>query len=130
MRTFGHPTQSLDESRLTGEGTWLLFPEGDVHKTTWSGDAPKTLVVLDGTWPQARRMRQRIRGLRGLPTLSLPKNEVATRRLRTEHLDNGMTTLEALAREVELFDGPRKAACLDRLHETHVERSMKTARYD
>lgn len=130
MLTYGDLAQRLDERVLAQDSSWLLFPEGEAHDgVSWSGAVPKNLVVLDGTWPQARRMRQRIRGLRGMPTLSLPRNQVATRRLRTEHLDNGMTTLEAVARAVELFEGPAKAECLDRLHETLVERSMRTARY-
>lgn len=125
----GDVSRGLDESKLRQDGTWLLFPEGEINGEQWLGKPPKNLVVLDGTWPQARRMRQRIRGLRGLPTLSLPKNRVATQRLRTERLKNGMTTLEAVARAVELFEGTQQAARLDRLHDTLVERSRKTGRH-
>ena len=37
-----------------GEEAWLLFPEAGARPAA----APRTLVVVDGSWPQARRRRR------------------------------------------------------------------------
>jgi DTW domain-containing protein YfiP len=102
-----------------GDGAWLLFPGGGAAVD----EPPRTLVVLDGSWPQARRMLQRIPALRGLPRLSLPAPAEAVPRMRRPPRPDGMATLEAIARALELLEGPAIAAPLDALHAEVVRRS-------
>jgi DTW domain-containing protein len=109
------------ESAIAAPGTWLLWPDGP------PATAPppvERLLVLDGSWPQARRMVQRIPALRGLPRLSLPPPSRPPERLRRQRLAEGMATIEAIARALELLEGPAPAQALDRLYAEFVSRSL------
>lgn len=87
-------------------GTWLLFPEHG--RPAPAPGQVRRLVVLDATWSQARRMRQRIAALRGLPTFALP--EAAPRaRMREAPSPSHMATLEAIAAALAA-QGDRAAA--------------------
>ncbi|MCX5730672.1 MAG: DTW domain-containing protein [Deltaproteobacteria bacterium] len=65
----GVPGAPLDFSRIPTSGAAVLFPSPAGGITS---PLPQTLVVLDATWAQARRMLQRIPELQRLPRLSLP----------------------------------------------------------
>jgi DTW domain-containing protein YfiP len=96
----------------------LLWPEGDPDARAG------TLVVVDGSWSQARRMVQRVPALRRLPRLSLPPPPPRDR-LRREHLAEGMSTLEAIARALAHLEGAAVAEPLLHLHDLHVARSRE-----
>jgi hypothetical protein len=63
---------------VLGPGAWLVFPDGP-RWTEAPAPPPETLVFLDATWQQARRMRRRLPYLRGLPMLSLTAIPAAER---------------------------------------------------
>jgi DTW domain-containing protein YfiP len=107
----GLPGARLDASGLSAPGTWLLFPSP--HPPPVDADPPRRLVVPDGTWPQARRMIQRVPALRALPRLPLPPAPVAPRLRRP--VAGGMSTLEALAAALRALGEPEPAARLDAL---------------
>jgi DTW domain-containing protein len=114
LAEFGRPHETL--LRPAGLGSaWLLFPD--------AGPAPKKppdcVVVLDGTWAQARRMLQRIPWLRGIPQVSLLPSAPVDGLRRAPHR-TAMSTLTAIARAVELLEGPAPAALLDELHADFV----------
>jgi DTW domain-containing protein YfiP len=70
--------------------------------------AVRTLVVPDGTWRQARKMRARVPGLASLPCVTLPDSDVPTTyRLREERREGGLATLEAIARALAFLEGER-----------------------
>ncbi len=102
-------------------GAWLLYPD---QVATRPDPPPGTVVVLDGTWAQARRMSQRHAVLRGLPKLSLPSPPPGRKRFRYGPTPEGMNTLEAIARAVALLEGESLAAPLDRLYDIAVERML------
>lgn len=85
----------------------LLFPSEDATELT-RALRPLTLVVPDGTWRQARKMRTRVPGLARLPCVTLPAFEAAssTYRLRTERRAGGLATLEAVARALTILEEP------------------------
>jgi tRNA-uridine aminocarboxypropyltransferase len=100
-------------------GSWLLYPEGPPWEP--ARGVPSQLVVLDGTWAQARRMRQRLPALRGLPILSLPPGHGRDRlRLRRPPRPGAMSTLEAIARAVALLEGEALARPLEELFDRAV----------
>ena len=68
----------LDAARIDVRGAAVLFPSRE--PAPLPSPTPATLVVLDGTWPQARRMLQRIPQLRALPRITLPGRAGVTRR--------------------------------------------------
>jgi DTW domain-containing protein YfiP len=118
--TYGAPAGAFDTALLSEPGTWLLFPDGP--RAPPDAPAPRQLVVLDGSWSQARRMTQRLPVLRTLPRLVLPPLAPGTPRLREPTHPAGMSTLDAIARAVAVLEGPEVAAPLERLAALRVQR--------
>lgn len=127
VRLFGAEGVALQADDLSEPGTWLLFPSDGPAAPPPKPCSVARLVVLDGSWSQARRMLQRIAQLRGLPRLSLTP-AAGRASLRTAP-PGGMSTLEAIARAVELLEGPSLAAPLDRLHGAMVQRVVRSRGY-
>ncbi len=113
----GLPGAPVDASALAAPGTWVLFPSP--HPPRPGLPPPRRLVVPDGTWPQARRMMQRIPELRTLPRLALPPAGPATRLRRP--VADGMSTLEALAAALRTLGERDAARRLDALLASGVE---------
>ena len=105
------------------EGAGVLFPAEP--PAAWAPGTLRRLVVLDGTWRQARRMFKRLPALHALPRLSLPPQAHPVLRLRTTTFEDGRSTLEAIADALALLEGPEVAAPLRALHELHVERTFR-----
>ncbi len=90
----------LDEE-LVGNA-FVLFPlPGIPELTPEVVESPSTLVLLDGTWPQARRLKRRVVGLRGLPLLALPNDAPSSWRARRSPEPSKFCTLEAVARALD-----------------------------
>lgn len=104
------------------DGAWLLFPGGSTAPT----GEPGAIVVLDGSWREAKRMFLRVPALQRLPRLSLPPPP-PTPRLRKPP-SYGMATLESIAHAVERLEGPAKARPLHELFALFVARSREGAR--
>jgi len=115
-------SEALDERPLGEPGTWLLFPSAAPSRL--GAERPRRLVVLDASWAQARRMTQRVAALRSLPRLSLPPPP-PRERLRTPPRREGMSTIEAVARALELLGHAGAAAALDRVLAAAVERQRR-----
>jgi DTW domain-containing protein YfiP len=107
----GTPGVPLDGSALSAPGTWVLFPSP--HPPPPGVPPPARLVVPDGTWPQARRMLQRVPELRALPRLPLPAAGPALRLRRPAA--GGMSTLEAVAAALRALGEAEAAARLEAL---------------
>jgi DTW domain-containing protein YfiP len=117
----------LDELELASGGAWLLFPEGEpVH--TAPVPPPRTLVVLDATWSQARRMYRKLGALRGLPLLRLPDEDMPRARLRESPGPGRVSTIEAIARALRLLEGDEIATPLEALFAVAVRRAQSTGR--
>ncbi len=124
LRTWGaRPDVAL--LRDVGQpGDWLLFPgQGPSASPPLSPVPPVRLVVLDGTWRQARRM------LRALPALqTLPRLSVAPRPrrfgLRAAPSPSHLSTLEAMSSAVALLEGEALAEALDACHLELVARAL------
>jgi DTW domain-containing protein YfiP len=99
----------------------LLFPGGE---SVPPEEPPRTLVVLDGTWAQVRKMSHRHPGLLRLPRLSLSPGEGNVRRLRVSPRAGARSTLEAIADALELLEGPEVSRPLLALHDRMVERIL------
>lgn len=125
LHPVGERDVPLPEAELAAPGTWLLYPEGPPPPT--GAPPPARLVVLDGSWPQARRMAQRIPALRALPRLALPPPPPRPR-MRRSSRPAAMATLEAVARAVALLEGEPLAEPLERLYALAVARAGAGAR--
>jgi DTW domain-containing protein YfiP len=119
-----HPHQV---GQLATPGTWLLFPDGP-PVTAPPAPPPERLLVLDGNWHQARRMRQRLTPLHVLPVLTVPAPPRPVERLRRPPRAGSLSTIEAIAAALELLDGRDLAAALHDLYALHVTRSRASGR--
>jgi DTW domain-containing protein YfiP len=75
----------------------LLYPsEGQEPVTGWSSEGPVTLVVVDGTWSQARKVVRRNPTLARLPRLAFEPETPSEYRIRREPSAECVSTIEAL----------------------------------
>lgn len=119
---YGAPGHPINIENLNLKTPWILFPDAS---GTQRQDWPETLVVLDGTWGQARQMAHRTPGLARLPRLCLTPPPVAPTRLRAPPHPDGMATIEALGHALTLLEGPETGEALLKLHEVYVEAVLK-----
>jgi len=117
----------LDGAALAVRGSWLVFPEGE-PRTAPPEPPPERIVILDGTWQQARKMRTRLAALRGMPVLRLPDQAAPGPRLRASPAHGMVSTIEAIARALRLLEGDAPAEALERLFELMVARARATGR--
>lgn len=111
-----------------GSQPLLLFPFDDAAPITdyARSERPITLFVPDGNWRQASKVRKRVPGLAGVPCVSLPAGEREPRRLRVESRDDGLATIEAIARAFGVLEGRAVEDALLFVFRTMVERTLWT----
>ena len=117
------PAIAADEQPL------LLYPAADaVSIEAYAASArPIVLIVPDGSWRQAHKMRRRIPGLAAIPCVILPEAGATEYRLRSEHHAGGLATFEAIARALRVLEGdagPAVEAALMALFRVMVERTL------
>lgn len=84
----------------------VLYPgEGARTAAEWAAAPPTTLVVLDGTWWQARKLILRNPRLAALPRLRLEPERPGTYRIRKEPSRFHLATVEAVALALGLLEG-------------------------
>jgi len=111
-----------------GSRPLLLFPDDDAVPLDQlaPSPAPVTLIVPDGTWRQAQRVRTRVPGLREVPCVTLPPGPPTRYRLRSEPRPGGLATMEAIARALGILEGPTVQAALEHVLDIMVERTLWT----
>jgi DTW domain-containing protein len=104
----------------------LLFPHKDAIPIARFAASPRpvTLVVPDGTWRQASKVRRRLPGLEDVPCVTVPIGEPSTYRLRTEAHEHGLATIEAIARALDILEGPHVREALERVFRVMVDRTL------
>jgi DTW domain-containing protein YfiP len=104
----------------------LLYPDPSATPlSAFAGSArPITLVVPDGTWRQAAKVRQRMPGLADVPCVSLPPDVPTSYRLRAEFHEGRLATLEAIARALAILEGTHVRAALEELFRIMVARTL------
>jgi DTW domain-containing protein YfiP len=109
-----------------GSVALLLFPHEGVPfvDEVETRGAPVTLVVPDGTWRQASKIRQRVPGMDRVACVALRSGPPSRYRLRAEAHEKGLATLEAIARALDaLGDSPARAP-LERALRMLVDRTL------
>ncbi len=109
-----------------GSQPLLLFPAEDAVPLAGfvKSARPVTLIVPDGNWRQAAKMRKRVPGLGSVPCVSLPDGAPTAYRLRSEPQKGGLATLEAIARAFGVLEGPEVEAAMLRPFRAMVERTL------
>jgi len=79
-------------------GAVLLFPGEDaLPPSALATSAPITVVLIDGTWKQSRKMARMVPGLSALPRVALPATRAPEMVLRRRVVPHGLCTIEAAA---------------------------------
>jgi DTW domain-containing protein YfiP len=108
----------------------LLFPHPDAVPIEQYASSPRpvVLIVPDGNWRQASKVRKRVPGLQGIPCVTLPEGPSSHYRLRSEAHATGLATGEAIARAFGILEGPEAGpvvqAAIERVFLTMVERTL------
>jgi DTW domain-containing protein YfiP len=115
---YGAPGETWDPSVLDLTNAALLFPSEHGPRCTV---APDTVVVIDGSWPQARKLVNKLPGLKELPRLTVAPHGSDRTRLRTPPIANGVSTIEAVASALDWIDGPSSGEPLRTLYDRIVK---------
>ena len=104
----------------------LLYPFEDALPIASFAESPKpvTLIVPDGNWRQASKVRNRVPGLKDIPCVSLPHDAPSMYRLRFEAHEKGLATMEAIARAMGALEGRHVREGLERVFRAMVERTL------
>lgn len=105
------------------DDAWLLYPGHG--EPAAERRAPRTLVVLDGTWRQTRKMLRRLPELARFPRFSLAADDhsPARDRLRESPRPGARSTLESIAEALKVLESPSSGQRLLDLHEQFVART-------
>lgn len=103
----------------------LLYPAEDAIPLTEfsNSERPIRLIVPDGTWRQASKVRHRVVGLKDVPRVTLPEGPVTEYRLRHELREGGLATMEAIARAFGILEGTETQEALERIFRIMVDRA-------
>lgn len=130
LRVRGHEGQpDLPLQLAPGVQPLLLFPAADAQPIErWrDGPQPLALVVPDGTWRQAARMRRRTPGLDLMPCVTLPPGPPTRYRLRSETHEGRLATIEAIARALGVLEGDEVRVAIERVFDAMVTRSLRAS---
>ncbi|MEK6554202.1 MAG: DTW domain-containing protein, partial [Bdellovibrionota bacterium] len=89
-------------------------------------EKPIRLIVPDGTWAQAARIGKREPALTIARWVQLPPGPPSRYRLRHEHHEEGLSTLEAIARTYGIIENKEIQSQLETVFEAMVERTLET----
>jgi DTW domain-containing protein YfiP len=114
---YGAPGERWDPTVLSVAEPALLFPDPDAPVCDYR---PRTVIVVDGSWPQARKLINKLPGLKTMPRLAIhPPSEQRTR-LRNPPLKDGMSTIEAVAAAIDVLEGTERGDPLRTLYDRVV----------
>lgn len=85
----------------------LLYPDPDAVPVAQFANRQEqvVLIVPDGNWRQAGKMRRRVPGLADVQCVTLPDTNPTSYRLRAEPRSGGLATLEAIAYALRVLEG-------------------------
>lgn len=83
----------------------VLFPSDDAVDVAKVDKIPSTLVVVDGTWSNAKKVVSRSPKLLALPRISLNPDRPGNYRIRKEPKAHCLSTIEAVALVLGHFEG-------------------------
>lgn len=84
----------------------LLFPaaNGRALSALSPKERPEHLLVLDGTWSQAKGLYRQERWLRALPHYFLTPTKESSYRIRSEPTEQSVSTIEAIIQALEILE--------------------------
>jgi DTW domain-containing protein len=113
------------EVAAAAPGTAVLFPGPDAIDARNLVEPIRTLVVVDGTWSNARKLVTRCPLLRGLPRIALAPDRPGNYRIRREPAAHCLATIEAVAQVLELLEAtPGRYTPILRAFDSMVEQQL------
>jgi DTW domain-containing protein len=105
--------------------TWVLFPSAHATPLEALPRPPKNLVVVDGTWDNARKVVNNSPLFAALPRIAFQPERPGNYRIRKEPKEHCLSTIEAVAHVLGRLegDGPKFAAMLSAF-DAMVERQL------
>ena len=100
----------------------ILFPSPDAADLRSIAELPRTLVVVDGTWSQARKLVQRNAVLQRLPRVRFTPTRPGNYRIRKEPAAHCLSTIEAVVEALGILEGaPDRFAPMLRAFEQMID---------
>lgn len=119
---------STDGLRQEGREALLLFPSPYAEELNEEFVArlpgPVSLIVPDGSWRQAQKMVRRERLLGEIRHVKLPLGEPSLYKLRNQPEEQGLCTLEAIARSLGILESRDVQSKLKALLTVMVQRTL------
>lgn len=84
------------------------------------------LIVPDGSWRQAKRVSKREGFLKNIPHVKLPDASHGIFFLRRKVMDEGVSTLEAIARAIGIIESKNIQINLENVFRIMVEKTLET----
>ena len=97
--------ESLVEAGRNGQAAVLFPGEGALDPVALPAGQLRTLVVVDGTWSQAKKLIARNPLLSSLPRLGLAPSRPSNYRIRKEPSEECVSTIEAVVEVLGLLEG-------------------------
>ncbi len=96
----------LEELAARPGGVAVLFPgEEAIPLEQARENPPQTLIVVDGTWPLARKLVKTNPLLAGLPRIGFVPRRPSNYRIRSEPADHCVSTIEAVVEVLGALEG-------------------------
>ncbi len=97
------------EALAAEPGTMVLYPgEGAQDIAAMKAHPPRTVIVVDGTWPQARKIIRTNPLLERLPRLAFTPQQPSNYRIRREPALHCVSTVEAVVELLGQLEGQRE----------------------
>ncbi|MCP3138433.1 tRNA-uridine aminocarboxypropyltransferase [Pyxidicoccus xibeiensis] len=109
------------------ESVAVLFPGEDAISVEEAClNPPETLIVVDGTWPQAKKVVSRNPLLAGLPRIGFVPRRPSNYRIRSEPADHCVSTIEAVVEMLGILEGdPQRFDTMLRAFEYMVDTQLE-----
>jgi len=91
-------------ARAAEPDTYLLFPSEGAKQPSELSAPPRNLIVVDGTWDNARKLLLRSPMLSRLPRLGLKPVAPGNYRIRKEPAEHCLATIEAVAQVLDAVE--------------------------
>lgn len=121
---YGARGDVFDDSRLHEPGCVLLMPPDPMPAAPLPLPVAKRLVLVDGTWSQARRLANRLPALAAMPRWCILKPARVADRLRQPHEPWARSTFEAAAEALGALQGDAIEARLLAIYDEWVRRTF------
>lgn len=129
----GGLARALDVAPIEARGTALLYPgEGAIEVGALpASERPARLIVLDGTWPQSKRLYTANPWLHTLPRLRLAPDRPSAWRVRLPPRPECLSTIESIVQALRVLepDTPGLLAGLDALLDAFHRMNERTVAF-